>query len=496
METQAYLPIEGSSSLTTLEKNNIRSYPLDMRREWNIGRNTINNSPEIGFVSEIVGRNHGSLVNIDNRWYYIDKGSVNGTYINGVKLENRANGTSKPYMLKNGDVLRIDSDNLSDPDSRGVWMMFTSELLNENWKTLQLNEKQNVIIGRDEEVCNLVIPHSYISAKHLQIGFQNGRYYVDDCGSYAGTWLNNERIDNPVYLCDKDKISFCDCVFIYNEGMIFYNTNELRKEASGSERRIVLKADIKTKKVPNNSGHGEKEIIRNVNVEVKEGSLVALLGSSGAGKSTVMNCMNGMDTKGAQGDISYKGVDLLENFDKVKYLIGSVPQNEVFHPMLTVEEELREAAIIRLPGDTKRKEIKAHVDNTISQLKLDGVRKNKISKCSGGEKKRVNIAIELVADRQLLCLDEPDAGLDPGMKRELFGILAELAHKEGKTILVIIHDVSDIHMFDQVIMMTKYENVGRLAFSGSPAEAGEYFGTNIKEAYGLLDSEPEKYIQN
>lgn len=64
METQAYLPIEGSSSLTTLEKNNIRSYPLDMRREWNIGRNTINNSPEIGFVSEIVGRNHGSLVNI------------------------------------------------------------------------------------------------------------------------------------------------------------------------------------------------------------------------------------------------------------------------------------------------------------------------------------------------------------------------------------------------------------------------------------------------
>ena len=220
METQAYLPIEGSSSLTTLEKNNIRSYPLDMRREWNIGRNTINNSPEIGFVSEIVGRNHGSLVNIDNRWYYIDKGSVNGTYINGVKLENGANGTSKPYMLKNGDVLRIDSDNLSDPDSRGVWMMFTSELLNENWKTLQLNEKQNVIIGRDEEVCNLVIPHSYISAKHLQIGFQNGRYYVDDCGSYAGTWLNNERIDNPVYLCDKDKISFCDCVFIYNEGMI------------------------------------------------------------------------------------------------------------------------------------------------------------------------------------------------------------------------------------------------------------------------------------
>lgn len=496
MQTQAYLPIEGSSSLATLEGNSIRSYPLCMRTEWTIGRNTYNNSPDICFVSEIVGRNHGKLINIDNSWYYMDNGSVNGTYINGMKLEVGTNGKSQPYQLKNGDVIRIDSDDLSDPDSRGVWMMYTSELLNENWKTLKLNKDQIITIGRDEEICNLVIPQPYISAKHLQIGYVKDRFYVQDCDSYAGTWLNNEKIDRPTYLNDKDKISFCDCVIVYNDEMIFYNTNDLRRETTEPERRVVLKANVKTKKVPNNSGHGEKEIIRNVNVEVKEGSLVALLGSSGAGKSTVMNCMNGMDTKGVQGDISYKGVDLLKDFDKVKYLIGSVPQNEVFHPMLTVEEELREAAIIRLPGDTKRKEIKAHVDNTIGQLKLDGVRKNKISKCSGGEKKRVNIAIELVADRQLLCLDEPDAGLDPGMKRELFGILAELAHKEGKTILVIIHDVSDIHMFDQIIMMTKYENVGRLAFSGSPDEAEAYFGTNIKEAYGLLDAEPEKYIQD
>ena len=100
-----------------------------------------------------------------------------------------------------------------------------------------------------------------------------------------------------------------------------------------------------------------------------------------------------------------------------------------------------------------------------------------------------------MADRRLLCLDEPDAALDPGMKRELFRILQNLAHKEGKSILVIIHDVSEIDLFDQVIMMAKVNNVGRLAFSGTPQEARKYFGHDIKDAYELLKTEPEKYVQ-
>ncbi len=76
----------------------------------------------------------------------------------------------------------------------------------------------------------------------------------------------------------------------------------------------------------------------------------------------------------------------------------------------------------------------------------------------------MNIGIELVADRLLLCLDEPDAGLDPASKRELFTILRDLAHKRDKSVIVIIHDVAEIALFDKVIMMAKIDNVGRLAF--------------------------------
>ena len=94
-----------------------------------------------------------------------------------------------------------------------------------------------------------------------------------------------------------------------------------------------------------------------------------------------------------------------------------------------------------------------------------------------------------------MCLDEPDQGLSPNYKHELFMILQNLAHNYGKTVLSIIHDVSEIDVFDQVIMLAKVDGVGRLAFSGSPAEAREYFGCEIRDAYALLEREPERFVK-
>ena len=99
-----------------------------------------------------------------------------------------------------------------------------------------------------------------------------------------------------------------------------------------------------------------------------------------------------------------------------------------------------------------------------------------------------------MADRKLLCLDEPDAGLDPENKRKLFETLRKLAHEDGKSILTIIHDVSDIDLFDKIIIMNKVDNVGRLAFSGTPDEARKYFGAEIKDVYTIMAQNPEKYI--
>lgn len=260
-------------------------------------------------------------------------------------------------------------------------------------------------------------------------------------------------------------------------------------------KQVVLRADIHSKTVPERDGAGKKELIRDVQVEILKGDLVALLGGSGAGKTTVMNCLNGMDQRGVTGTVSFCGRDLYQNFDQIKWMIGSVPQQNELHTMLSVEEELKEAAVIRLPAETKSKEIKKRVNDTIHTLKLDAVRKSKISMLSGGEQKRVNIGIELVADRLLLCLDEPDAGLDPASKRELFTILRDLAHKRDKSVIVIIHDVAEIALFDKIIMMAKVDNVGRLAFSGSPQDAKRHFGVeDLRDAYTIIAQEPERFL--
>lgn len=365
----------------------------------------------------------------------------------------------------------------------------------DSWLRCSLKDRDSVLIGRSSK-CDITPDLVHLSAKHAEVKTENGKHYLRDFGSEVGTFVNGRRVEGKVLLQENDKISFCNKDFFYSAGDLVYKDPKAsaEREKPVASRPVVLKADIMTKCVKNNNGHGTKELIRDIHMEIRQGSLVALLGTAGAGKSTVMNCLNGMDLQGVQGSVYYHGVDLMRNFDQMKFLIGSVPQKKVFHGAFTPEEEFRQAAILRLPADTTAKEVKARVDKTLDMLSMNGVRKNRNSKLSGGEQTRVNVGIELVADRDLLCLDEPDQGLSPNYKHELFQIMQNLAHDYGKNVLSIIHDVSEIDMFDQVIMLAKVGGVGRLAFSGTPAAAREYFGVDIRDAYALLEREPERFV--
>lgn len=369
-----------------------------------------------------------------------------------------------------------------------------------SWDDFSL-DNQVTVIGRNSH-CDLVTNHSGISSEHARITRYNGRYVLTDCNSDAGTYVNGSRVTNSIYLNEKDQISLGSSNYVFSKGKLIYSKTDdpatrskaLRTMDPG-KRPVVLKTNIKSKHVKNNSGVGMKELIRDIKIEVKEGSLVAMLGTAGAGKSTVMNCMNGMELQGVRGSVLFRNVDLVHNFEQMKHLIGSVPQKKVFHPSFTPEEEFMQAAMLRLPADTTDKEIKERVDKTLEMLSITGVRKSRNSKLSGGEQTRVNVGIELVADRDMLCLDEPDQGLSPNYKHELFVILQNLAHNHCKTVVSIIHDVSEIDMFDQVIMLAKVDGVGRLAFSGSPKDARTYFGVEIRDAYALLEREPKRFVK-
>lgn len=503
METQRYVEKASGAKLVVLERNEIRVFELDLRPEWTIGRPQPDgaNTPDIPFDSMIVSRKHGYLKHIDDEWYYVDNPeNLNGTFLNGTKIERHVSGARKPRTLKSGDVLRIDNQDLNHVSKDGVLMLFTTQPVTCEWTAFSLAGKSAAFIGRDPS-CDIQEPLPYLSAKHAKITFVNGQYYLSDCGSKAGTFLNGRPVDRNELLREKDYISICDRnYFFLGDRLLFEKRDRVReytnlRQTAPGDRPVVLRADIETKKVKNNSGSGMKELIRDIHLEIRQGTLVALLGTAGAGKSTVMNCLNGMDLEGVQGTVFFRGVDLMKNFDQMKYLIGSVPQKKVFHKAFTPEQEFRLAARKRLPADMSNREIEERVDKTLEMLSMTGVRKNRNSKLSGGEQTRVNVGIELVADRDLLCLDEPDQGLSPNYKHELFEIMRSLAHNNGKSVLSIIHDVSEIDLFDQVIMLAKVGGVGRLAFSGTPAEARAFFGVDIRDAYALLEREPERFVR-
>ena len=506
MQTTSFEPVSNELSLVVLEQGEIKRYRLGSYEKLTIGRATPVSNPDIPLSSPIAGRGHGEFLMIDDQVFYCDKGSRNGTFHNGRKIRQGLRKQMNPIMLSSGDVLRIDYEDLGRPDPRGVWMLVTSNAIQGEWSVLSLAGREETAIGRDSASCDIVLPRPYISGRHALVTYLNGNYYVSDCGSMDGTWLNGKRIENAVLLREKDCFSICDFHFIFTGNSLVYNREEPPREAPrrmeaerdrpAPERQAILRADIKEKTVPGSHGGKAIPLLKHIKVDLYQGEMVAIIGVSGAGKSTLMDCLNGNEQEGVTGTIRLKGEDLYKNYGRLKCLISSAPQRNIINGLLPVEEELRHAALIRLPGDTTKKEIKDRVDSVLRLLRLEGKRKTIISKLSGGEQKRVSLGIELVADREILCMDEPMANLDVSTIQHILQILRRFAHEDDKCVLAVIHEASLIGLFDRVIVLTKADNVGRLSFVGTPAEAKQYFAVDsFDRIYSLLEEHPERYVK-
>lgn len=504
MQTQKYVAQISGASLIILEDNQIRVLSLDTRPDWAIGRYDPNmsNIPDVLFTSRIVSREHGWIRNIDNRWFFIDNPkNLNGTFHNGVKVPRPKAGMKTPILLENGDLLRIDNEDLNHVSAQGVLMLFTTATIKGTWTIYPLR-KSTTIIGRDSS-CDLVEPLPYVSSKHAKITYVNGNYYLSDCNSSAGTFLNGQEVKSSTLLREKDHIAICDCSYFFLGDKILYAKRNRKKEQAElcmmrpCDRPVVLSANIQSKKVKAGAliKH-DKELLQDIRLDIKEGTLVAVLGTAGAGKSTLMGCLSGLDQKGVTGSVVYRGVDLVKNLNQIKYLIGNVPQEKVIRQELTPEKSFIESAELRLPADTTKEQIRERVKDTLELLSMTKVKDTPNSRLSGGEQTRVNVGIDLVADRDIYFLDEPEQGLSPNLRDELYVFLRNLAHTHGKTIVAIIHDVSCIDMFDQVIFLVKANGTGRLAFSGSPNECKRHFAeSSFAKIYALLEASPEKYVR-
>ena len=224
----------------------------------------------------------------------------------------------------------------------------------------------------------------------------------------------------------------------------------------------------------------KKTLLRDIHMYIQPGHMVLLLGGSGAGKTTFLNAVNGYEK--AKAEVMLNGRNMYSEYKDMKYDIGFVPQQDLMRGSDSVYRTLMDAAALRLPKNFSRAERAARVEDVMNVFGLKPVMNNLVSKLSGGQRKRLSIAMEFISNPSLFILDEPDSGLDGVMARELFQQLRLIAD-QGKIIIVITHTPDRvIDLFDDVIVLAKdAARTGRLAFYGSIEEARTFFGREKME---------------
>jgi ABC-type multidrug transport system ATPase subunit len=229
-------------------------------------------------------------------------------------------------------------------------------------------------------------------------------------------------------------------------------------------------------------------LLDDVSFSLRRGWLVAVVGPTGAGKTSLANVLSGMAGL-EHGTIHLDGVDLATADADTRRRIAYVPQDDVLHAQLDLRRTLGYAASLRSHRGTLGA---GRVDAVLDELGLQGCAHLPISVLSGGQRKRANVAVELVADPEVLVLDEPTAGLDPGFEKSVFATLRQLADR-GRTIVVVTHSVRALPACDRVLFLAPG---GRVAFFGPPAEAVRYFAqSDPADVFLALHDQPGRTWQ-
>lgn len=427
------------------------------------GRSATN---DIGFTSPIVSREHGRFIYFNNGWYVEDKGSRNGTIYNSSYI--------KSHKIADGDFIRIDDG--IEALSSGVLMIVSSADSNNKWLSASTSVG-NITIGRDPR-CTIVLPHISVSKIHARIIRDPSGFYIYDNGSTNGVLVNGKRIVGKTKLHEKDVIVITNSKLIFTSVAIYYCC--YKQGISVDAEDIVVKR-----------GKGSKSFItcNHVKLNIKPGELVAIIGGSGAGKSTILNCISGY-LKPSAGKVFINGTDLYNNYDFLKKLIGYVPQQDIVYDNLTLHDMLMYTAKLRLPADTSTAEKEAAIARAIEMVELKEKTNSMIKAFSGGQRKRASIAVELLSDPNLLFLDEPSSGLDPGTERNLMSSLRAMTNM-GKTVILVTHSTLQLRMCDKIVFMGKG---GNLCFFGSHDDALRFFGVkDIVDIYNMITDEAPKW---
>lgn len=435
------------------------------RDYFTLGRDPRQN--DITIAESIVSKTHGYLLKKYDTFFYKDLNSSNGTYVEFSGKRTLLHRTDRFVELTEDAVLRIGS--MENPEKM---VLLTLNYMAEDEELEKYVVSGNQIrIGRTSGN-HIVLDHPSVSRSHCVLEYTQQGTILYDNKSANGVLVNGQIVTGSRKLCDKDVIQILGYHLIFSGNSIYY-------------KKRVRGVNIKVCGIDKWVGrfNKKKQILRDVNCEVKGNSFVAIIGGSGAGKTTLMNVINGFDKK-VKGSIYCNNIDLAENFQHLKNIIGYVPQEDIIYENLTLRKMLYYTAQLKMPDDTGAQEIERRIDEVLDMIDLKQHQNTYIKKLSGGQKKRASIAVELLADPKLFFLDEPTSGLDPGTEKNLMISLKKLTKEQDKTVIMVTHTTQNLHLCDKVLFMGPG---GRLCFAGNVEEAKTFFQKDdLTDIYNML----------
>ena len=443
----------------------------------------------------LVSRRHLELRPGAANWLARDLHTMNGTFVSGARIP-----AERGLPIEAGMVLML-GDPLTGSRVQVLGRRGASPVDDTVGRT---SCRDAVRLGRSPGN-DVVIPDPMVSAHHARLTRLGGaRYLLDDLGSTNGTFVDGVRIERREVVPGQ-VVSLGGAFFqVTADGLVRIAVEGAPAGPGRGEPEVALRVSDLTFTVPVDASAraqgapDRKALLDRVTFTVPHRSLLAVIGPSGAGKSTLLKAMTGALQPDA-GQVLFNGLDLANFAKSLADRIGIVPQDDLVHPELTARQALDYAARLRFPDDATPAERADAVGWALTELGLTSQAELRIRQLSGGQRKRVSTAMELLTKPDLLFLDEPTSGLDPNLDREVMQLLGTLAHgtaqnPSGRTVVVVTHSTQNLDKADLVLLLAPG---GKVAYFGPPGQLPDFFAprlgadTSYPGIYALIAGAPD-----
>jgi ABC-type multidrug transport system ATPase subunit/ABC-type multidrug transport system permease subunit len=451
---------------------------------------SIGKSPDNDLVipNPHISRYHCQLQKTPQGVLLEDLKSTNGTFVNGVRLY-------RSTFVNTSDKIELSNEIILDwfQPALAAWMGdedFGRENQDENLQfmpsaSLSFNlgsyGKSVLTIGRSPE-SDIVVSHPRVSRNQAVARKQSdGKWLLEDL-SVNGTFVDGRRISKTV-ISDRSIVFFAGLPVVLSVSGKARSDDPVDLDRLPGDARIEIEGlsfDVR-------DGSRTRRILNNITMTIEPGEFVGLIGPSGSGKTTLMLLLNGYN-RPSSGQVRLNSINLHRQPDLFKGFVGYVPQDDIIHRELTVMRSLLYNARLRLPDmdDSERTRLVLKVISELGLGKAMNVAIGTAEKkgISGGQRKKVNLAQELLTEPSVLLLDEPCSGLDPKSERDVMLLLRKLS-RSGKTIILTTHGIMErnFRMLDKLIVLGEG---GVLAYFGPADKATSFFG--VKEPEEIFDA--------